>query len=100
MVSALSILCPRENDLTCKKPALRPSLDFVPQGKIRGGHNRGTQNVLWPAMVYNGRMCRKCLHAGTSATLLWFGLVWFGWLGSTDCGSHGRGPRFDPLCVH
>jgi hypothetical protein len=19
---------------------------------------------------------------------------------STDCGSHGRGPRFDPLCVH
>src|SRR5712675_170905 len=24
----------------------------------------------------------------------------FGWLGSTDCGSHGRGPRFDPLCVH
>src|SRR6266436_8960258 len=23
-----------------------------------------------------------------------------GWLGSTDCGSHGRGPRFDPLCVH
>src|SRR6516164_4189011 len=24
----------------------------------------------------------------------------FGWLWSTDCGSHGRGPRFDPLCAH
>jgi rare lipoprotein A len=23
-----------------------------------------------------------------------------GWLWSTNCGSHGRGPRFDPLCVH
>jgi hypothetical protein len=23
-----------------------------------------------------------------------------GRLWSTDCGSHGRGPRFDPLCVH
>ncbi|MGY4414895.1 hypothetical protein ACVWW4_006631 [Bradyrhizobium sp. LB7.1] len=23
-----------------------------------------------------------------------------GWLQSTNCGSHGRGPRFDPLCAH
>src|ERR1700730_9336837 len=24
----------------------------------------------------------------------------FGWLWSMDCGSHGRGPRFDALCAH
>ena len=29
-----------------------------------------------------------------------FTMAGFGRLRSTDCGSHGRGPRFDPLCVH
>src|ERR1700688_4877044 len=97
MVPALSILCPRENDLTGKKPALRPSLELVPQGKICGGHNGGTQNVVWPAMVYNGHMYQKSLHRRHFCN---FTMVWFGWLWPTDCGSHGRGPRFDPLCVH
>jgi hypothetical protein len=29
-----------------------------------------------------------------------FTMAGFGRLRPTDCGSHGRGPRFDPLCVH
>jgi hypothetical protein len=27
-------------------------------------------------------------------------MAWFGWPWTADRGSHGRGPRFDPLCAH
>ena len=64
-------LCPRGNDQTRKEPGLRPSLDLVPQGKIRGGHNRGTQNVVWPAMVYNAAHDKNPCTTVASATLLW-----------------------------
>jgi hypothetical protein len=29
-----------------------------------------------------------------------FAMAWFGWPWTTERGSHGRGPRFDPLCAH
>ncbi len=32
--------------------------------------------------------------------IYFFTMAGSGWLGTTDCGSHGRGPRFDPLCAH
>jgi hypothetical protein len=79
MVPALSVLCPRGNDQTRKEPGLRPSLDFVPQGKIRGGHNRGIQNTVRPAMAYYGRiwphMAINPCAAGTFTIVLRLSLV-------------------------
>src|SRR6266849_4723306 len=44
-----------------------------------------------------GRYGHKSMHYKDFSS---FTMVWFVWLWSTNCGSHGRGPRFDPLCVH
>jgi len=48
-------------------------------------------------MAHYGPMCRKSLRCKDfyNHTVARLGRLW-----STDCGSHGRGPRFDPLCVH
>ncbi len=40
---------------------------------------------------------REIHLAGTFAS---FAMAGFGWPWTADRGSHGRGPRFDPLCAH
>jgi len=49
---------------------------------------------LWPPVAKYGH---KPLRCSDFYNLTMAGL---GPLRSTDCGSHGRGPRFDPLCAH
>jgi hypothetical protein len=81
---------------TKRLPSTFPS-SVVPQGKIHEGHSRGIQNVLrpiWPNLAAYGT---KLQHSKDFCN---FTMAAFGWLWSTDCGSHGRGPRFDPLCAH
>jgi hypothetical protein len=94
-------LCPGAHRGETKKRIRNRSLRVpgsgVPQGKnsprTQPGHTKCSKacyGPLWPHMARN-----TC-----AATVFKTSLARFGWLRSTDCGSHGRGPRFDPLCVH
>jgi hypothetical protein len=91
-------LCPRRKDrLTQTEPGFRPSPVLCPKGKFAGsttGAHKMQCGPLWPPVAQHGH---KPLHCSEFYNLTMAGL---GLLRSRDCGSHGRGPRFDPLCAH
>jgi hypothetical protein len=91
-------LCPSRKDRqTQTKPDLRPP-PFCAPGENSLGHNRGTQNAVRTVMAACGHIWPE---AAALQRLLQFhcGWTWVGH-GLRNCGSHGRGPRFDPLCAH
>jgi hypothetical protein len=92
-----SVLCPRGNDRTGKNRVSDLPSTVCPKGKFAGG-TTGAHKMCygppWSTMVTHYK------NTIINRPLCKFTMVRAGWLGSTDCGSHGRGPRFDPLCAH
>jgi hypothetical protein len=63
--------------------------DEIRRGNWSNGKAR--YGSLWPHMAIT-RFMQRFFKS--------FAMAWFRRLWTTDCGSHGRGPRFDPLCAH
>jgi hypothetical protein len=88
---------PTRDDRTGKNRVSDLPSTVCPKGKFAGG-TTGAHKMCygppWSTMVTHYK------NTIINRPLCKFTMVRAGWLGSTDCGSHGRGPRFDPLCAH
>ena len=79
------------------EPGLRPSPVLCPKGKFAGGTTGAHKMQCGPGRPTVAAYGHKPLRCSDFYNFTVAGL---GRLRSMDCDSHGRGPRFDPLCAH